>query len=212
MNKLKKVKSLPVGLALWLLAAAFPAIGHAQARTEAAPHGRSQFSQMLNNIEFHKLALDASEQAFFMSGLKEYVQFFPATFTNLKTGEVVQGLKIITVYKTSTKGRNKRITQTGFMDVSEIEELVAFFEKHVNPNIEAELPYRNEEIYEFRSAEIVIRFSLERGDAGRTQATLAVPMTERPYENEYFWTRSQVKNTASVVKTLKYVLAKAKTK
>jgi hypothetical protein len=198
---------------------------YAQTQVEAKAKAQSKFSELMDNIAFSRLEIDESEKAVFRSGTNEYVEFFPATITNLKTGEVVQGLKIVTAYDLNdelglgavgnallnTGKGNMRMVETGFMDVSEIEQLVYFFEQHVNPNLGTELAKKNTVIYEFKSTEIIIRLLIER-ENGKTKETLAVPMTNRPYYNKYFWTRSQVSKTAEVVKVLKYILAKAKTK
>ncbi|MCS6969339.1 MAG: hypothetical protein RMJ44_12355 [Cytophagales bacterium] len=215
------LKSIVIAVFIWFGCNPLYAQGEAEAKVKA----RSKFSELIDKITFSRLEIDESEKAVFRSGTDEYVEFFPATITDLKTGEVVQGLKIVTAYDLNdelgigslgnallnTGKGNVRMVETGFMDVSEIEQLVYFFEQYVNPNLSIELAKKNTVIYEFKSAEIIIRLLIER-ESGKTKETLAVLMTNRPYYDKYFWTRSQVSKTAEVVKVLKYILAKAKTK
>ncbi len=186
---------------------------------------QSEFSKMMDNISFSKLELDESEKAVFKSGTGEFVEFYPATFTNLKTGQVTQALKIVTLYDLQNDaasqlggismgllgGKSPRILESAFMDASEIEQLVEFFEKFVNPNLDTELGKKNQVIYGFKSKELEIRLLISR-DGGKTKELLEVAMTNRPYYDKYFWTKSQVSKTAEVVKTLKYILEKAKSK
>lgn len=196
----------------------------AEGKTEK-PKIQSEFSKMMGDISFSKLELDESEKAVFKSGTGEFVEFYPATFTNLKTGQVTQALKIVTLYDlmndpASALGgismgllgnKSPRILESAFMDVSEIEQLVEFFEKFVNPNLDTELGKKNQVIYGFKSKELEIRLAIAR-DGGKTKELLEIAMVNRPYYDKYFWTKSQISKTAEVVKTLKYILEKAKSK
>lgn len=196
----------------------------AEGKTDKAK-AQSEFSKMIGDISFSKLELDESEKAVFKSGTGEFVEFYPATFTNLKTGQVTQALKIVTLYDlmndpASALGgismgllgnKSPRVLESAFMDASEIEQLVEFFEKFVNPNLDTELGKKNQVIYGFKSKELEIRLLIGR-DGGKTKELLEIAMVNRPYYDKYFWTKSQVSKTAEVVKTLKYIVEKAKSK
>lgn len=218
MNRI--LKSYILGLSLLVVLSLFSKVATAQEKAaQDKPKVQSNFSKMMDDIAFFKLELDESEKAAFRSGTGEYVEFYPSAFTNLKSGQVTQGLKIVTLYDPASneslfglgKSGGTKIMEFGFMDVNEIQELVDFFEKFVNPNLDLELGKKNTVTYGFRSKEIEINLVIAR-DGGKTKELLEVPMVNRPFNDRYFWTKSQVSKTAEVVKTLKYILEKAKNK
>lgn len=221
MNRI--LKNYLFGLSLLVVLSLFSKVATAQDEAKKdKPKVQSNFSKMMDDIAFFKLELDESEKAAFRSGTGEYVEFYPSAFTNLKSGQVTQGLKIVTLYDPASneslfglgglgKSGSTKIMESGFMDVNEIQELVDFFEKFVNPNLDLELGKKNTVTYGFRSTEIEINLVIAR-DGGKTKELLEVRMVNRPFNDRYFWTKSQVSKTAEVVKTLKYILEKAKNK
>ncbi|WP_154657205.1 hypothetical protein [Hugenholtzia roseola] len=198
-----------------------PSISKAQQNQEAKK--ASKLSNAIKETNFSKIEIDASEKAVFKSGTGEYVEFYPIAFTNLKTGEYAQGLKIVTQYDLEgmgatllgglggDKGGSKSWTETAYLDINEVEQLIEFFDKYVLPNTDSDLERKNYVTYKFKSEEVVINLKVER-DGNKTVEIFEVLFANRPYLDRYFWTKSQVKNTAQVVKTLKYITAKAKTK
>ncbi len=213
--------------ALVLFALLFCSVFQVNAQSEASTAEnkkdtpRSDLFKMMEDISFLKIELDESEKAVFKSGTGEYVEFYPIAITDLKTGKYAQGLKIVTEYDlqggklggvlSMSKEANIKQVDVGYLDLTEVQELVDFFEKYVNPNLDSDMAKKNTTHYIYSSKEITVRLIISK-DRNKTEELFEVLMNDRPFMNKFFWTKSQVKNIEEVVKTLKFVTEKAATK
>jgi len=180
-------------------------------------YGQSDVTKFIENISYTKIELDEARKATFRSGTSEFVDFYPATIKNLKTGDSIVGLKIKTLYDVTgdsfsaafTGQKNVKQEENAFMDLKEIGELVIFFENYIIPNIDIDLKKKNSTIYIFDSKELIIRYVVSRV-TGKTRELFEVQMKDSKHPDKYFWTKSQVKNIPNVTETLKYIINSSK--
>lgn len=166
-------------------------------------------SLLIKDAELSKIVCDYSYEAKFNSGLGEYMNFFPAQIYNLKTGEAINALKFETKYQTFG---NDAITESGFIDIDEIGELISFLKTYVEPDTKKKLDTDTGERFVFISKELEIDYILEYriGKTNGTKRILEFKINDRPYPSKYFWTSSQIKKISEFITTLEKTLEAAK--
>ena len=151
-----------------------------------------------------QINMDENEKAIFKSGFGESVEFYPSEIINLETNLKIKGLAIVSNYIVGSQGMATKIeTETGWIGIDELEEMIMWFEKYAVPNIDAEIGKNKTTNYLYNSKEVTIILRITSNGK-----VFSVKLKNSIYQNKYFWTEAKVKDIPNVLKTIKYLQSK----
>ncbi|MFB9076455.1 hypothetical protein ACFFLS_24580 [Flavobacterium procerum] len=175
----------------------FPLLGISQQQSEPSKFINESVSVQINKNE--------NEKTVFKSGIGETVTFYPSEIINLKENKKTEGLELESVF--ITKEHQNRPSQyakeTAWIETSEIQELLFWFENYIIPNLNSGANSKKTVQYVFNSKEVQFKF-----DVYNNNQTFTIIMKNSKYEDKYFWTETRVKDIPNIIKTLQYLKSK----
>ena len=169
----------------------------------------SDASKFVKNAELTKFVYDYTAVASFRTGTG-YIEFYPVYVTDLKSGEKITAVKFETVYPDfGVPGYREGIHEIGYIDISEVKELIVFLENYVLPNDVKPVDFGSGVEYTFYSKEIEIEFIREKrrsegiNDVISMSQELNFKINNRPYQNLYYSFSRRLRKLPDFINMLK---------
>jgi hypothetical protein len=164
----------------------------------------SEPSLFIERSSYVQINMDETEKASFKSGLGESAEFYPCQILDLKNNTKMNGMQVESRFIIGQQGMtNIWASETAWIGLDEISDLVIWFENYVIPNLKDTAGKKKTVKYIFNCKEMMLKFEI----INKTQI-FSVIMNNSDYPAKYFWTESQVDKIPNVVKALKYLQTK----
>ena len=163
----------------------------------------SEPSKIISNSQFAQIDRDENQKALFKSGLGETVVLYPCQITDLKNNIKLFGLQVESNVLIGMNGYSPSMYYcSAFVQMSEINDLISWFELYVVPAIEnnKSTEKRKYLTYVFNCKEIMFKFQINADGQ-----IFSVILNNSLIPSKYFWTESGVKNIPNVITTLKFL-------
>ena len=174
-----------------------------------AQNEESSTRKFIGKSEKTQINRDWNEIAEFKSGIGESLKFIPIEVIDLNTNEKVKSLQVEMDLKRSSVASFSNMMKTpeihvqGWVGIDEVQDLIAFLETYVVPNIKTKLKKKSIE-YIFRTKEMKMIFIVKE-----STRYFQIVLNDYDHNGDFrytFWTKTQVDRIPKLVEVLKNLI------